>query len=331
LARAGISFSGQDLIPVRRYQLFADLEDSQSSRGGRSALVPVDHTPEWQPWGNIFGLAVGPEHSFSIPSPLFAPMEEFEGQLVFRFAPLAEGIIFSGSFKQEVRHEQKNVFERSEWFETVDVNLSYAEGMVILRYFAGDAWGEKNIFLLPGQTESIITVVLSFEVQENTLRFSLGLNAPVKFLPDEGILLSGPLTGEGTFRLGAAFGGTSMPVVPSVQSSAAEIFSSDWDIETSLIFGTETKPLSPAYILDEFIVSVVPNTSLNKRSEAVDVVSTSSSAEIPEDVSSGILPEDIPIEAAIDGNEEYRIEEISDEYEITGLPAISDGTTAIFY
>jgi hypothetical protein len=286
LARAGISFSGQDLIPVRRYQLFADLEDSQSSKGGRSALVPVDHTPEWQPWGNIFGLAVGPEHSFSIPSPLFAPMEEFEGQLVFRFAPLTEGIIFSGSFKQEVRQGQKNAFE------TVDVNLSYAEGMVILRYSVGNAWGEKNIFLLSGQTESIITVVVSFEVQEDTLRFSLGLNDPVKFLPDEGILLSGPLTGEGTFRLGAAFGGTDTPVVPSVQSSAAA-FPADWGLETSLIFGTETKPLSPVYILDEFIVSAVSNTSLNKGSQAVDVVSASAE-----------ISEDIPLEAAIDGNEE---------------------------
>jgi hypothetical protein len=78
------------------------------------------------------------------------------------------------------------------------MNLSYADGMVILNYSAGSVSGEKTVFPLSGQTEGLITAVIGFEVQQDTLRLSLGLNTPSEFLTDEGIPLSGPLTGEGT-------------------------------------------------------------------------------------------------------------------------------------
>jgi hypothetical protein len=90
------------------------------------------------------------------------------------------------------------------------MNLTYAGGLVSLNYTAGTFTGEKTVFLFSGQTESVVTVVISFEVRENTLRLSLGLNTPAEFLPDDGIPLPGPLTGGGTFQLGASPGEAGM-------------------------------------------------------------------------------------------------------------------------
>jgi hypothetical protein len=323
-------FSEKELIPVRRYQLFANLEDSQSSAIARNVLTAVNHTPEWLPRGNIFGLAVGPDHSFSIPSPLFTPSSRdgAEGHLIFRFIPLADGVIFSGSFKLKPGLEPK------EWFEILDMNLSYAGGMVILKYSAGSVSGEKNIFLFPGQTEGLVTVVISFEVQQYTLRLSLGLNTPAEFQSDEGIPLSGPLTGEGTFRLGTAPGETK---APSSQASAVEtgaqvieaetadrIFTEetvadDLNAQTPPVSVIETNPLSPVIILDEIVFLVAPDIPFNKTQAAVAVSAPST----------GLL-EDAPTEAITDGEDRIKSNsgETADEPETT-MPIPSPEITDI--
>jgi hypothetical protein len=274
---------GNDLIPVRRYQLFANLEDSQDSQGSRitgKALAAMNHTPKWLPQGNIFGLAVGPDHGFSIPGPLFTLTSQAEGCLLFRFVPLTDGTIFSGSFNLKPGLELKNGLEPKEWFETLNMDLSYAGGTVRLNYSAGSVSGEKNIFLFPGQIEGVITVLVSFQVQKDTLRLSLGLNTSGEFLADEGIPLPGPLTGDGTFYLGAVPGkaGTEAgnttqapPAQPFTEEAADQIFTTDTDDPAStaetagldarvrLPAVTESKPVSPVIILDEFVFFIAPD------------------------------------------------------------------------
>jgi hypothetical protein len=304
-------------ISTRRYQLFANLEDSQNSILAGNVLTAVNHTPEWLPRGNIYGLAVGPDRFFSIPGPLFTPSspDAAEGHLLFRFVPLADGTIFSGSFKLKPGLARKDSVEPKEWFETLDMDLTYAGGVVSLTYSAGSAAGEKTAFLFSGQTENVVTVVISFEVRENTLRLSLGLNVPAEFLPDEGIPLPGPLTGGGTFLLGASLGeagagggtdtssdqpsgtGTGDPAVPAetgdpvstveaaVQTDTAEISDPASPAETTAAAGdhqanpvrvTETKPASPVIILDEIAFLIVPNTSFNKVTQTIAAVPDSS-------------------------------------------------------
>ncbi|MDR2743175.1 MAG: hypothetical protein LBB98_13635 [Treponema sp.] len=317
-----IGFSEKELIPIRHYQLFANLEDSQSSVLTRNILTAINHTPEWLPQGNIFGLAVGPDHSFSIPGPLFTPSApDAAGHLLFRFIPLADGTIFSGSFKLNASLNRKDSFESKEWFETVDMNLTYDGGMVSLNYSAGSVSGKKTTFLLFGQTENVVTTVISFEVRENTLRLSLGLNTPAEFLPDEGIPIPGPLTGEGTFRLGTSSkgAGTGKVNTSSVQTTAArnadpavttetavptvtaeitdlvsltETTAAAWDAQTTPASATETNPPSPVIILDEIIFLTVPDISSNKEPQIIAEVSDSP-AGIPEAVSIDILAEAI--------------------------------------
>jgi hypothetical protein len=242
--RTGVS--GLELIPVRHYPLFAEMKDSQSFIGDRNVLVPVNHTPEWLPRGAVFGLAVGPDHQFFIPGPLFTPAEETEGQLLFRFIPLTNGVIFSGSFNLKVRFEQEYPDAQREWFETFDMRLFYIDGTVRLRYSGGSVSDEQTIFLSAGQTEGVITAVIGFEVQNDTLRLSLGLNAPPRFPPDKGVPLPGPLTGDGIFRLGAV----------------------------SEELGTKTGTAAThVAVVDEIAFLIVPDVSLNK-TQPVSEIST---------------------------------------------------------
>jgi hypothetical protein len=202
-------FSGQELSPVRWYQFFANLEDSYDSANKKNTLAVTDHLPKWLPWGTIFGTAIGPNYNFSIPSPLFTlPVKDIiEGRMLFRFVPLAEGTIFSGSFTL------KNSFE------TLDMKLSYAQEMVILNYSAGSAFYEDTIPLSTRQGESLITAIISFEIQKNLLWVRVDLNTPAKFMSGPGIHLPGLLTGDGTFQIGTASaftqnGYTFVPIVP---------------------------------------------------------------------------------------------------------------------
>ncbi|MDR0387955.1 MAG: hypothetical protein LBH57_07940 [Treponema sp.] len=357
-------FSGKDLIPVRRYQLFADLKDSRSSGITGNILAAMNHTPEWLPRGNIFGLAVGPAHVFSIPGPLFTSSPQDEGHLLFRFIPLADGTIFSGSFDLKPALERKNGREPGEWFERLNMDLSYAGGTVILNYSAGTVSGKRTVFLHPGQTEGVITAVVSFQVQKDTLRLSLGLNTPGEFLPDEGIPLPGPLTGSGTFLLGtlpgeAGTGTGARAEVPPIQTSSEETaeqispeetddpeFTAEADgraeeipgsgpaVGVSRLSVTESKPPSPVIILDEFVFFVAMDTSFSGETQTA----TEDSAlpgEIQEDVSEDASIEDIVekdvSEVIADDSEDPQNDsgETAGEPEITAtpLPPVIDGET----
>jgi hypothetical protein len=352
-------FSDKDLIFVRRYQLFADLEDSQSPGIARNVLAVVNRTPEWLPQGNIFGLAVGPGHVFSIPGPLFTPSPRDEGRLLFRFVPLTDGTIFSGSFTLKPDPEQKNRHEPKEWFETLNMELSYAGGTVILKYSAGSIFGEKTVFLLPGQTEGVITVVVGFQVQNDTLRLSLGLNTSATFLPDGGIPLPGLLTGDGTFYLGAIQGEAGTGIYNGMQVSPAptpvgeasdQIFAVETDdpasTEKTLVDDpdagasrpsvTESKPVSPVIILDEFALLMVLDTSFDNRTKTV-TTDPVPSVGIPEDAPAkdGLEKEEKDnLEVTTDGDERIQNDsgETAGEPEIIAVllpPKIADGPSLI--
>jgi hypothetical protein len=186
-------FSENHLVAARWYQFFANLDDSAGTGGGKNTLSPVNHAPEWLPGAGIFGVAIGPHHRFSIPGPLFIPPAQggIDGRLLFRFVPLADGTVFSASFKLENS------------LETLELRLSRARETLILNYSAGAVSGEKTAPLAAGQNDELITAVLGFGAANGRLSVSLALDAAAQFLPDESIPLPGPLTGYGTFQIGA--------------------------------------------------------------------------------------------------------------------------------
>jgi hypothetical protein len=281
-------FSEKGLSVVRWYQFFANLEDSRGSVNNNHPLVAVDHTPEWLPQGSIFGVAIGPDNRFLIPGPLFTPplQSDIEGRLLFRFAPLAEGTLFNGSFKLENSSE------------TLNMNLSYVYETLILNYSVGNVFDEKTA-LTTGRIENLITAIVSFEVKQGFLQLSLGVNTPAEFLPGEEIPLPGSLSGEGTFRIGASLAGSSSAGLPdvfgtAVQSSAETVqdiplspgntigtatvkdassisAAETTDSNTGTIKTTVTEPqkVSPIAVLDEVIFMLTPGTSVDDKTQNI--------------------------------------------------------------
>jgi hypothetical protein len=300
-------FSKKYLGVTRWYQFFANLDDSAGTGGSKNTLTAVNHVPEWLPQGNIFGVAIGPSHHFTIPEPLFIPPArgDIEGRLLFRFVPLADGTIFSGSFKLENS------------LETLELNLSRDREMLILNYSVGNVSDEKTVPLVIGQNEELITAVVSFSVTKGRLSVSLALDTPAQFLPGESIPLPGALTGYGIFQIGAevtlgkndfivpqgrtvteagiagntgnaqtGFNQTSATKTTTVATAVTtEVTAADsFGAEASQAFASGAKDaVSIIAILDEIILTVTMDVPANANIQTAASVETSSFAAVSEE------------------------------------------------
>jgi hypothetical protein len=210
---------------VRWYQLGGDLFDSLAPLDSKRELTPGDDTIiTWLPKTGVYGLAAGSAYSYTIPGPLFTPNAELpgRGQFVFRFAVQSSGIISSGIF----------ALARTSQTLKLELSCDTDANRLILSCVLGDEKQEQGLALPFSARDEWITVVIDFTVYNKEFRAELSLlstgngdfPSELASLSDKdvpagkSILLPGTLTGEGTFRIGAA----AVPVNPF--ASRASIF-----------------------------------------------------------------------------------------------------------
>jgi hypothetical protein len=210
---------------VRWYQLGGDLFDSLAPLDGKRALTPGDSTIiTWLPKTGIYGLAAGSAYSYTIPAPLFTPDAKLpsRGQFVFRFAVQSSGIIAGGIF----------ALDRASQTLKLELSCDTDTNRLTLSYVLGDEKQEQGLALPFSARDEWITVAIDFIAYNKEFRAELSLlstgngdflselaslsgkNAPT----GKSIVLPGALTGEGTFRIGAA----AVPANPS--AGRASIF-----------------------------------------------------------------------------------------------------------
>jgi hypothetical protein len=193
------------------YQFNGDLSDSLAPQDGGRELKPGNDTViTWLPKTGIYGLAVGPGYSYTIPGSLFTPDEKLpgRGQLVFRFTVQSSGIISSSIF----------TLDRTSQTLKLDLSFDADTNCLILNCALGEEKQEQKLSLPFFSREEWITAVVDFTAESKKFRAELSLlsigngefQSELASLSDksapagEGIVLPGALTGEGVFRIGSA-------------------------------------------------------------------------------------------------------------------------------
>ncbi|GHV88590.1 hypothetical protein AGMMS50267_09500 [Spirochaetia bacterium] len=198
--------------PVRWYQLWGNLQDSQFAGDAKKALLPDTKAVQWLPQGELYGLGIGASHGYTIPGPLFTrPADDKSAgigtgnwQLRFRFTPLAEGIVFSGSLALNIPPKSSLRRTADPASLTVDLDLSWSENTLILTYALGKVGLTERLVLENYADDTIVTAVIAFNLDKNNLfRAGLGVSPANIAFGKAGIPLPGTLSGDGKFRLGA--------------------------------------------------------------------------------------------------------------------------------
>jgi hypothetical protein len=243
---------------VRWYELGGDLFDSLAPLDGKRELTPGDDTIiTWLPKTGIYGLAAGSGYFYTIPGPLFTPDAELpgRGQFVFRFAVQSSGIISSGIF----------TLARTSQTLKLELSCDTDTNRLTLSCVLGDEKQEQGLSLPFSARDEWITVAIDFFVYNKELRTELSLLSTgngdflseLALLSDKdipagkSIVLPGALTGEGTFRIGAA----AAPVNPSTArisifgGSVAEKSSTDTTVAAKSDTDTTVAGSAPASLL----------------------------------------------------------------------------------
>lgn len=183
---------------IRWYQLRGDLHDAAGTGGELAAQNKI--IPKWRPYTSNYGLAVGPKDVYTLPDVNFLPQKVppdtpdsgARGQILIRFAPLSEGVIFSGRFARG---------DTSSSVGAPYLELSWSDAGLILKLTAGDESFEERI----PQTVSggFITAVINFQFDADRLSAGVQLDSTV-FTPSEHtITLPESLNGKGVFQIGS--------------------------------------------------------------------------------------------------------------------------------
>jgi hypothetical protein len=108
---------------------------------------------------------------------------------MLRFAPLREGVIFSGTFRLGTSPS-----------DTLNLELAHVRDELVLTFMAEGKKQEDRQPLIISEPEGFITTAVNFQLEKGQFYAGLGLTG--EFVPEKGIRLSGVLNGDGTFRLG---------------------------------------------------------------------------------------------------------------------------------
>ncbi|GHT71051.1 hypothetical protein FACS1894110_23520 [Spirochaetia bacterium] len=177
------------------YQFAGDLRDSRAPAETTRALVArKNHSSRWLPAEGIYGLAVSAGDTYQLPLASFIRSgdEQGGGRFLLRFKPVSNGTIFNALFNGAGSSQM-----------ILDMNLSFGDRGLILGLKAGTKSVEISIPLASFANEAFTIAGIDFSIEADrfTAAVSLGESNPVAPEPVS-ILLSNPLSGEGTFRLG---------------------------------------------------------------------------------------------------------------------------------
>jgi hypothetical protein len=176
---------------LRWYQFRGNLQDTKTSGAD---LIPLNGAVvQWLPYAGVYGLSLRPGDLYSIPDVSFALSEDKlgKGQILFRVAPFAGGIIFSGSF---VLGESSA--------DTLDLNLQYDGNDLILICAAGTEVLRRTVAVGFLGSEEFITPVINFEIEPDRFRADISLSVTDTFIGEGEIPLKASVNGNGRFRIG---------------------------------------------------------------------------------------------------------------------------------
>jgi hypothetical protein len=224
---------------------------------GQSGLSP--EAASWLPWGRIYGLGLGPGRAWTLPAQLFSPPAA-PGTLrfSFMFAPLAEGIVFSGSFR---------IRDNAAARELV-AELSWRRDSLVLDWSAGEETGREMLAASWWPREAMITAAIDIVLGKDAFTVSLyvppALTGPVEPAEDDGkrtppARIAGTLTGSGAFYLGRSVSETGAVItVPGGGNAGGE--GADVDGKSGPLYAAEfdAGQNGPAFVLDEISLVFLP-------------------------------------------------------------------------
>jgi hypothetical protein len=179
---------------IRWYQFPGNLDDAKAPGDTGRQIQPKNGvSPRWLPQGGIYGLALETGELYHLPRQSFDLPEGAvgRGRFMLRFAPLGEGLVFSGLFQQGGSPTEGAALE-----------LTYTRDELVLSFTAGGEKREDRKPVFNVETDGFITVIINFQLETDHFYAGLGSDALEVFSPELGIALTQPLSGGGSFQLG---------------------------------------------------------------------------------------------------------------------------------
>jgi hypothetical protein len=179
------------------------LDEKDPKDPKRSLHSKTQPQPRWMTHGSIYGLSIGPEDIYLLPSSpfLLSDDEQGSGQILFRGLLAAPGTILKTVFISDDASA-----------EPLNIDLSFNGETLILSVSAG-ALSYEEALLPPAeaavtpspvlQTEDFVTFSLTFRIQKTQFTAQVYLeDRDMKSNPCT-ITLAAPISGEGTFQFGS--------------------------------------------------------------------------------------------------------------------------------
>jgi hypothetical protein len=183
------------------YQFQNNLLDTKDPKDSKRSLhSKTQQQPRWVPYGRIYGLSIGPEDVYLLPSSpfLLSDEEEGSGQIFFRGILFAQGTIFKTVFIGEDPSA-----------EPLDIDLSFTGETLSLSVSAGDLSYEEALLLSPEASSPLleigdfVTFSMTFSIQKTQFTALVYLeDRDIQSNPCT-ITLAAPISGEGTFQFGS--------------------------------------------------------------------------------------------------------------------------------
>lgn len=165
------------------YQFQGDLGDARNS----GQTLEEANPPQWLPCAGIYGLAVGPQDAFTLRE-AFAGTGEGQEELMIRFAPRAEGTVFSLS-RQVI---PSGVFE---------LELSVTENSLILSTGVGNKTPQELVSPDLFTRNELITAHITFQYNGDFVTVEPRFEGAGTVLQPEYFTFNAT-SGEGVLRLG---------------------------------------------------------------------------------------------------------------------------------
>jgi hypothetical protein len=193
---------------INWYQLWGTLDDAKAPNNAERRLVSLySQAPRWKPLGGMYGLLVGDDDIYILPGTPFKLSGDTQGtgRILFRLAPLLEGVILNIYFSGGESAAQADVQETAASpMGTAELDLSFAGNALILRIASGSASLEESLELNDNEAKGFITVIVEFAIAPDHFEAELRLEDPAGTTGPLSIALAAPISGEGSLYLGGA-------------------------------------------------------------------------------------------------------------------------------
>ena len=216
---------------IHWYQFLGDLRDSLVSSTDRGTLK-ASQAPGWEPAGGIYGITIGPNDVYELPSMRFNVSEEAtgRGQLFFRFKPLNDGPILRAFFK-----------EIGKSTSGVELKVSYKKASSLLIMSLEDEKAQEQSSVKVPEKEDYVNAIVSFNLRGKSFGVSLKIEGSGGASEEKVLFPSRTLSGEGLIQLGT------IPVQGG-QGSRSPVIILD---ELAVHYVVEPDPPPPAEIVED--------------------------------------------------------------------------------